>query len=262
MYVNQNKLIIIIMLVITNIVLVSNVNATDTKTNQGQAVIIVGLSKHKVVIMDETSTRKVLSIGDITSGGLQLISSSSSAAVFKNESGQLISMGISDQISAAYNYNQDEFNNETISLNQNNQYETVITIEGKEVNGIIDTGANFVTINKNIAIQLNISYKKDENKVKVSTANDKTSGYRIMLSSIKLGDIELHNIDAVVMDNDQPENVLIGMSFLKNLDIKYSGNRLKLKKHQEQASTDHSDSVKSNSNINKTQNKTTTPPAK
>lgn len=261
MYVNQNKLImIIIILVITNI---GNTSPTDNKNNQ--SVIIVGLSKHKVVIMDETSTHKVLNIGDITTGGLQLVSSSSSTAVFKNEHGQFISMGITDQISAAYNYNQDEFNNETISLNQNNQYETSISIDGKEVKGIIDTGANFVTINKNIASQLNISYKKDENKVKVSTANDKTNGYKIILSTIKLGDIELHNIEAVVMDNDQPENVLIGMSFLKNLDIKYSGDRLKLKKHQEHIDIDHS--VKPNSNTNTktptpTQNKTTTPAPK
>lgn len=253
MYVNQNKLIlIIIILVITNI---GNANPTDNQTNP--SIIIVGLSKHKVVIMDETSAHKVLNIGDTTTGGLQLISSSSSVAVFKNENGQLISMGITNQISAAYNYNQDEFNNEMISLNQNNQYETIISIEGKEAKGIIDTGANFVTINKNIAAQLNISYKKEENKVQVNTANDKTNGYKVILSTIKLGDIELHNIEAVIMDNDQPETVLIGMSFLKNLDIKYSGDRLKLKKHQEHINIDNSVKANSNVNTNQNQNKTT-----
>lgn len=211
-----------------------NFAITNVCLSNDQYIKIVGLSKHKVVIMDDSSSHKVLNIGDITNSGLQLMSSSSSAAVFKDEHGQLISMGISDEISAAYSSNQDEFNTETIELNKNNQYLTTINISGKDVNSIIDTGANFITLNKDIATQLGLDYKHNENKIVINTASDKTAGYKVVLPLVKLGNIELINIDAVVIDSEHPDTTLIGMSFLKNLDLQYSGNHVKIKKHPEQ----------------------------
>jgi aspartyl protease family protein len=211
-----------------------------------QLISVVALSKHKVVIIDENSERKVLSIGDTTSSGLTLISANASTAIFKNSTGNLISISLNNEISSTYsntknnskssdNKSSDNKNNneiETIKLNKRNQYVATITINNKDASAIIDTGANFVTLNSHIAEQLGLSYKNSA-KINVNTASDNTAGYKITLPNLKLGNINLSNIEAIVIDGNNPETILIGMSFLKNLDLQYSGDQLEIKKHVE-----------------------------
>ena len=265
MYVNPNKFFTIfisfIVLTIPNICVAVN-SPIQFK--------VVALSKHKIVIANlDDAKRKVLNIGDITDSGLTLVSATSSAATFKDNNNQLISMGINNEISTTYSNsssdsdtsnngdtsssNSNKSNNavETIKLNKQNQYITTITINSKDVMAIIDTGANFVTLNSHIADQLGLSYKYGT-KINVSTASDNTNGYRVTLKSLKLGSIDLASIDAIIIEGNNPEMTLVGMSFLKNLDLQYSGDRLEIKKHVEKSSTAETPQ-------NKTSTNTTTP---
>ena len=85
-----------------------------------------------------------------------------------------------------------------------------------------------VTISGNIAHSLGIDYKNNGIKANVLTASERTNGYTITLNSVQLGSIKLLNIAAIVLDGEQPEMILIGMSFLKKLDLQYTGNKLEL----------------------------------
>ncbi len=249
MYVNQNKLfttfISLIIFSVTNFCFAADIT-----------VRVVGLFKNRVIILDEDSNRKILSLGDSIGSGLKLVSANSSTAVFKNDQGVTLSMGINNDISTSYSTHQpassDDKNTktttttpdqpkpshlETIKLNEHNQYITPVSINGKEVSAIIDTGANFVTLNSSIAQQLGLDYKNSALKLNVSTASDKTDGYKFVLKSIALGSISLSNIDAVIIEGSNPELTLIGMSFLKNLDLQYLGDHLEIKKHVTAAAT-------------------------
>ncbi len=54
--------------------------------------------------------------------------------------------------------------------------------------------------------------------------------YRVRLKRVKIGEIELRNVEAAVHDGDFPPVTLLGMSFLGRLDIQSSGDGLELKR--------------------------------
>lgn len=193
---------------------------------------IVALSKNKAVIVDGVANQRILNVGDSTKSGLKLVSANSSIAIFKDPNGKLVSLGINDEIIVLpKKANTLDDDSEIIELTKNNEYLTTVNINGKDVSAVIDTGANFVALNSNMANQLGIPYTNNSTKINASTASDRSvDGYQITLNKIKLGKIELSNIEAIVLEGNNPEVVLIGMSFLKNLELKHLGNRLEIKK--------------------------------
>ncbi|MDO7711244.1 MAG: retroviral-like aspartic protease family protein, partial [Pseudomonadota bacterium] len=54
--------------------------------------------------------------------------------------------------------------------------------------------------------------------------------YQVTLDQIQVGDIKLHNIEAMVLDGPQPERALLGMTFLGQVEISRSDERMDLKK--------------------------------
>lgn len=190
---------------------------------------VVGLFKNKVVIIDEYSENKILAVGETTESGFELVSANSHNAIFKDPQGNLIRSGLSNDISVKFNQVAEII--EFISLNEKNQYITNIIINDNQklIPAIIDTGANLVTLSGNTATALGISYQNNANRVNVNTASEDVIGFKVHLKSMQLGEILLENIDALVLEGNDPELILVGMSFLKLLELKYAGNKLELK---------------------------------
>jgi len=61
----------------------------------------------------------------------------------------------------------------------------------------------------------------------MQTANGFTSAYRVKLATVKVGSIELHEIDGVVVQQG-PGVALLGMSFLNRLEMKRDGDTMTL----------------------------------
>lgn len=191
------------------------------------AINIVGLFKDKIIISDETTKQKVMKVGETTKSGYTLITADSSGATFKSASGKIVKANLSSRISTTFNQSTEI--SELIELNENNQYIVNVIINDNEpTTSLIDTGANLVTLSGNTASYLGIDYKNEDTKVSVSTASDDTFGYRVTLRSVALGDIKLFDIDAIVIEGEEPEVILIGMSFLKDLELEYADNQLNI----------------------------------
>ena len=65
-----------------------------------------------------------------------------------------------------------------------------------------------------------------------NTANGQVRGFSVTLGSVQVGDIVLANVQATVLDVGRAQlgEVLIGMSFLKQVEMRRSGDRLELLK--------------------------------
>jgi len=92
-----------------------------------------------------------------------------------------------------------------------------------KINGIpteimLDSGASVIALNANIVRQLQIS--QFGNSYKVSTAAGKTISYPFIARSVKLGNIEIHDIECAYVPS--LTNNLLGGTFLKN--FKYTIN--------------------------------------
>jgi len=130
-----------------------------------------------------------------------------------------------------YNWQQNEFNpnqNTHSNLNKQGQTELVLqanrqgqyiangTINNTNVVFLLDTGANDVSVPAHIAKKIGL---KRGQQVHFETANGSAIGYRTQLKTIKLGDIELNNISASINPNVTFDEILLGMSFLKHLEL-------------------------------------------
>ena len=55
--------------------------------------------------------------------------------------------------------------------------------------------------------------------MQLSTANGTVTGWRTRLTSLQLGDIQLYDVAAIIVPNMGDEQVLLGMSALKQLEF-------------------------------------------
>lgn len=101
-------------------------------------------------------------------------------------------------------------------------------INGKPVNFLVDTGATTIAMGQSDADRLGINYK-DAPRGFASTANGRIPINTVMLSSVRLGDVQIANVEAVVMPLALP-HVLLGNSFLTRFQMKRDNDTLRLVK--------------------------------
>lgn len=99
-------------------------------------------------------------------------------------------------------------------------------INGKTVTFLLDTGATQVALSSHLARGLGL---KREMGVSVQTANGTVQGFATRLAVVRLGPIEVQNVSAVVTDGIEDDTVLLGMSFLKQLEFTQRNDQLILK---------------------------------
>jgi len=93
---------------------------------------------------------------------------------------------------------------------------------------LVDTGASFIALPAAMAIRLGIPYKNGQ-MGRSSTANGDVIVYKIRLDSVKIGDVELQQVDATIHESGLPI-ALLGMSFLKRMDMRREGEQMILSK--------------------------------
>ena len=104
-----------------------------------------------------------------------------------------------------------------IAADEAGHFRTELRINGRKVDGLIDTGATLVALNLSTARRLGIAVPRSEFKHEVTTANGKTRAAIVRIDTIEIGRIRVENVDAVVLDDKSLHNTLIGMSMLKQL---------------------------------------------
>lgn len=105
---------------------------------------------------------------------------------------------------------------------------TVGAINGSAVRFLVDTGATLVSMGAGDARRIGIDVTKGE-RAMVQTANGLAPAYKVKLNSVKVGEVTLNNVDAMVHHSDLPV-VLLGMSFLNRMEMVRDGSVMTLKK--------------------------------
>lgn len=102
------------------------------------------------------------------------------------------------------------------------------TINGRTVQFLVDTGATLVAMGPADAERIGIKYKAAP-RAMVHTANGTVAVHRVMLDTIRVGDVEVYGVEAVVVPSDMP-HILLGNSFLTRFQMKRENDRLTLSK--------------------------------
>jgi aspartyl protease family protein len=102
-------------------------------------------------------------------------------------------------------------------------------INRHKVTFLVDTGATTTAIPANLQRVLEL---KPGPATSVSTANGVTRAYLTRLDQLKLGDIELYDVNASIIQGMDGEEVLLGMNVLKNFELVQRGEQLIIRRYR------------------------------
>jgi aspartyl protease family protein len=97
-------------------------------------------------------------------------------------------------------------------------------VNGGAVRFVVDTGATMVTLPGSDAVRLGIDYRKGEAGI-MQTAAGLAPAYRVKFDTVRVGGIELNNVDGVVIEKGLSV-ALLGMSFLNRVEMKQESGRM------------------------------------
>lgn len=104
------------------------------------------------------------------------------------------------------------------------------SVNGRRIRMMIDTGASVVALTHDDARTLGVLPGKNDYTRPVSTANGVVSVATVKLPELRVGDVVIRNVEAVVMPEGRLSTSLLGMSFLKKLrSFEIAGGRLTLR---------------------------------
>jgi aspartyl protease family protein len=105
-----------------------------------------------------------------------------------------------------------------VTLASNRQGHFVMTgqINARPVQLMLDTGATDVVIPQSVADTLRLERGAP---VTVSTANGRSEAFRTTLARLQIGEIVLNNVRALVAPGLDGDQVLLGMSAMKQLEF-------------------------------------------
>jgi aspartyl protease family protein len=102
------------------------------------------------------------------------------------------------------------------------------SINGKAVRFLVDTGATSIAISQAEADSIGLQYRHGQRGL-TSTANGMVPVHRVVLSSVRVGDVEVYQVEAVVIPAAM-DHVLLGNSFLTRFQMKRENDVLRLEK--------------------------------
>jgi aspartyl protease family protein len=101
-------------------------------------------------------------------------------------------------------------------------------INGKPVQFMVDTGATVVAMGRSEAERIGIDWKKGQPGMG-QTAAGMVTAYGVSLTSVRIGDVEVFGVNAMVLPAEMPF-ILLGNSFLSRFSMRRDTNVMKLEK--------------------------------
>lgn len=193
----------------------------DTQVN------VVGLFNDKAVLIINNGKPQTLSAGQSSPEGVKLLSADSAKAVLEVE-GKRKELGMGQ---AAWMAGSADSAPGSVVLYADSagHYFTEGQVNGATLKFLVDTGATAIAMNSGDAKFAGIDYKKGE-RISVQTANGVINAYHVVINTVKLGGVVMHQVDGMVHEGGTPSVVLLGMSALNRLDMKREGIALTLTK--------------------------------
>ena len=113
-----------------------------------------------------------------------------------------------------------------LARNRAGQYLADGEVNGQRVTFLLDTGATHVALSGRLARELKLKLGPP---IPIQTAAGASTAYPARVDSIRLAGIEMRDVAVLVSEGLEPGIVLLGMNFLKRLEMTQRGDQLILK---------------------------------
>ena len=191
-----------------------------------QSVSLQGMLGSKALLVVDGGAPKAVAAGD-TWKGVKVLSTSGDQAVLEvNGRKQTLRVGDSPMAWGATAAPQG--NKIVLTAGSGGHFITQGAINGRAVQFLVDTGATSVAMSVSDAERLGIDYRKGQ-LARGNTANGPVTVYQVKLASVRVGDVEVYDVDAAVLPAGANQ-VLLGNSFLSRFQMTRNNDQLVLER--------------------------------
>lgn len=177
-----------------------------------------------IAVLQIDGQRITLRVGQ-SHGEVTLVAADAQAALLRVQ-GQERRLGVSGRISTQFA--RPERPEVTVRRDAKLQYRTTAEINGVRLPVLVDTGANIVALNAAQARAIGIAPGEGV-AGQVETAGSVVAARQVMLDSVVIGGIRVDAVAATVIDGALPVTALLGMTFLRHVEMQEQNGVLTLR---------------------------------
>ena len=191
----------------------------------GADVAVGGLFPGKAVLVVNGAAPRTIGIGARTPEGVRLLSIDGDFATVEID-GKRHRLGIGDQ--AVSQGGPEGGGAVTLTADGRGHFVTGGIVNGASVRFLVDTGATMVSLGASDAARAGVDFRRGE-PVMTMTANGPAQAFKTRISSLKIGEIAIADVEALVHAYDMPI-ALLGMSFLNRMEMRRDGQTMTLRR--------------------------------
>jgi aspartyl protease family protein len=190
-----------------------------------QSVSLAGQMGSKALLVIDGQTQ-MLAVGE-TARGVKLLSlQGDEAQVERGGKRQALRQGAAP-VSLGVAGSTTSGNREIVlSAGPGGHFMTAGAINGRQVRFMVDTGATLIALGRDEATRLGIDLT-GARMAMTHTANGEVPVHQVTLTSVRVGDVELANVGAVVVPHGMPF-ILLGNSFLTRFQMRRDNDVMRL----------------------------------
>ncbi len=187
-----------------------------------QSVALTGMLGGKALLVIDGGRPQVMAPGEARLG-VKLVSTAGQQAVV-DVAGQRLTLRVGEApVSMGGGPDTSGSGKVVLTADGSGHFFSMGQINGQAVQFLVDTGATAVSLSTAQAERVGLDYRAGL-PTRVGTANGDTVGWRVKLAAVRLGEVTLREVDAVVVPANMAY-VLLGNSFL---------NRFQMNRHNDQ----------------------------
>jgi aspartyl protease family protein len=181
-------------------------------------VSLQGVLGNKALLIVNGSNPKAVATGE-SFQGVKVISASSDQAVLEFDGGRrTLRVGDAPARVGASGGSGGNGGSIVMHVGSGGHFMSEGSINGAAVRFMVDTGATSIALSEADARRIGLDYKKGR-MGQSSTANGLVTTWQLKLASVRIGDVEIYDVDASVLPVTMPF-VLLGNSFLSRFSMR------------------------------------------
>jgi aspartyl protease family protein len=193
-----------------------------------QSVALSGMMGERALLVVDGTPPKALAPGE-THRGVKLLSAAADQAVVEIKGQrQTLQVGAAPVSVTGAAGGASRGNRIVLQAGAGGHFTTLGSINGRSVQFVVDTGATFVALSVADAERVGLNYQSGQ-PVRMSTANGLANGWRLSLQSLRIGDVEVAGVEAVVTPQAMPY-VLLGNSYLTRFQMHRENEQMTLER--------------------------------
>lgn len=189
-----------------------------------QEVSLHGMLGNKALLVVDGGAPRAVAVGQRWQG-VELLSASGEQAVVR-VNGQDLTLRIGRTPVHVQGRQPAASNSLTLYANAAGHFLAAGSINDQPVQFMVDTGASYVALGEAEADRLKLDWRRGRS-VRMHTANGVANGRLIQLERVRVGEVTVYGVDAVITPAGMPV-VLLGNSFLGRFDMQRTGSQMML----------------------------------